>query len=170
MDNNYQEMFDALDVCYDKALVMPCLVLIYTIIDSISWLAYGACEQSSKKRFILWVEKYYLGRLEGSCDSIDLYAARCSILHGLSWESNLTKDGKAKRLFYAIGRNGKKPGELDTRIWSQDQVASMQIDSMISSLKLAMACFFEDAKKDDVLSQRLENTDGQIVGMIRLED
>ncbi|MFD2273115.1 hypothetical protein ACFS07_23825 [Undibacterium arcticum] len=57
MDNNYQEMFDALDVCYDKALVMPCLVLIYTIIDSISWLAYGACEQSSKKRFILWVEK-----------------------------------------------------------------------------------------------------------------
>ena len=170
MDSNYEEMFGAIDACYHKALIMPCLSLIYTTIDSISWLAYGDKEESTKKRFIQWSETYLLPLLKDNCSSIDLYSARCSILHGLSWESDLSKNHKAKRIVYSLGRNTENSSELDKEIFSQDHVASVHIDSLIASLKAAVNAFFTDANTNEELNSRIEKANGQRYAKIRIGD
>lgn len=137
MNHNYQEMFRAIDACYVKALQLPCLVLIYTTIDSIGWLAYGDTEKSTKARFSRWVERYLVPRLAQECSPLDLYAARCSILHGLSWESELTKSGLAKTLVYAMGKNTESAPDLSKAFFSA-RVVCIHVDALISALKEAI--------------------------------
>lgn len=170
MDNNYKEMFEAIDACYQKALIMPCLSLIYTVIDSISWLGYGDKEESSKKRFVQWVDKYLHPRIKDNCSAIDLYSARCSILHGLSWESELSKNHKAKRIVYSLGRNTESSSQLDKELFSQDFVASVHIDALIVSLKNAVNAFFADAEDNEELRNRIKKADGTRYAKIRIED
>ena len=170
MDNNYEEMLEAIDACYQKALIIPCLSLIYTTIDSISWLAYGDVEDSTKKRFIQWSETYLLPLHIDNCSSIDLYSARCSILHGLSWESNLSKNHKAKRIVYSLGMNTENSFELDKQIFSQDYVTSVHIDSLIASLKTAVNKFFKDVDANEKLKIRIKKANGQRYAKIRIED
>lgn len=170
MDSNYEEMFEAIDACYCKALIIPCLSLIYTTIDSISWLAYVDKEESSKKRFIMWTETYLLPLLKDNCSSIDLYSARCSILHGLSWESDLSKNHKAKRIVYSLGQNTENSSELDKVIFSQDHVASVHIDSLIEALKTAVNAFFIDASTNEELKNRIDKANGQRYAKIKIGD
>lgn len=170
MDSNYEEMFEAIDACYYKALIIPCLSLIYTTIDSIGWLAYGDKEESTKKRFIQWSETYLFPLLKDNCNSIDLYSARCSILHGLSWESDLSRNHKAKRIVYSMGRNTENSSELDKEIFSQDHVASVHIDSLITSLKAAVNAFFIEASTNEELKSRIEKANGQRYAKIRIGD
>ena len=170
MDHNYQEMFEAIDACYYKALIIPCLSLIYTVIDSIGWLAYGDKEGSSKKRFIEWSEKYLLPHVKDNCAAIDLYSARCSILHWLSWESALSENQKAKRIVYSLGRGTENSFELDKQIFSQEHVASVHIDTLIISLKFAVINFFKDAEVNTELMQRIKCANGKRYAKIRIED
>lgn len=170
MDHNYQEMFEAIDACYYKALIIPCLSLIYIVVDSIGWLAYGDKEESSKKRFIEWSEKYLLPHVKDNCSAIDLYSARCSILHGLSWESTLSQNHKAKRIVYSLGQGTENSSELDKEIFSQEYVVSVHIDSLIASLKLAVSDFFKNAEANEKLRQRIGQADGKRYAKIRIED
>lgn len=170
MDRNYQEMFEAIDACYYKALIIPCLSLIYTVIDSIGWLAYGDKEESSKKRFVVWSEKYLLPHVKDDCTAIDLYSARCSILHGLSWESSLSQNHKARIIVYSLGRGTEKSSDLDKEIFSQKHVVSVHIDSLITSVKLAVADFFKDAEADASLMKRIKYANGKRYAKIRIED
>lgn len=138
--------------------------------DSISWLAYGDKEESSKKRFIQWADKYLLPQVKDNCSTIDLYSARCSILHGLSWESDLSKNCKAKRLVYSLGKGTENSSELDKEIFSQDYVASVHIDSLIASLKAAVNAFFSDAENNEELKNRIKQANGKRYAKIRIED
>jgi len=170
MDNNYEEMFEAIDACYYKALIMPCLTLIYTVIDSISWLAYGGEDAKSKQRFIKWSEKYLLPQMKNECSAIDLYSARCSILHGLSWESDLSKTHKAKSIVYSLGRDTENSSELDKEIFSQDFVASIHIDSFIGALKKAVNEFFSDAESDQAIKNRVTVANGKRYAKVKIAD
>ena len=170
MDSNYEDMFAAIDACYYRALVVPCLSLVYTVIDTISWLAYGGKEASSKKRFLKWTETYLLPQLGSSYDSIDIYAARCSILHGLSWESDLSKNHKARSIVYSIGRNTENSSELDKEIFSKDHVASIHIDTFIASLKAAVNTFFLDVASCDELKIRIRQANGKRYAKIKIDD
>ena len=161
MDRNYQEMFAAIDACYSKALQLPCVVLIYTTIDSLGWVAYGHEEQSTRIRFVRWVERYLLARLDQNCSAIDLYAARCSILHGLAWESDLSKSGKAKSLMYAMGKNTGAVPELSTKVFSDEHLVCIHVDKLIADLKAGVQEFFEEVSKDPNLSAQVKAASGK---------
>ena len=161
MDQDYEEMFEAIDACYSKALQIPCLVLIYTTIDSLGWLAFGDTEKSAKNRFVRWADHHLMPRLSAEFSALDLYAARCSILHGLSWESNLSETGQAKYLIYAMGKNTDSASELSKAFFSEKTVACLHIDAFISSLKLAVFDFYEQMKGDPVLADRLKHAQGK---------
>lgn len=55
----------------------------------------------SKSDFVVWVEKYL--RLEGNeqLTGLDVYGARCSMLHCHSVYSNLSRKGKCRLIAYA---------------------------------------------------------------------
>jgi hypothetical protein len=155
VNRDYTEMFEAIDACYFRSLVIPCLVLVYTAIDSLGWLAYGHEQQRTRARFVRWVDRYLLPRLDTECTAIDLYAARCSILHGLAAESDLSKARTAKKLMYAMGKNTGSVPEMSKTMFSDKDTLCIRVDGLIAHLRDAVRGFFNEAKSDPQLRERI---------------
>jgi hypothetical protein len=98
---NYFEYFQGIEKCIDSNFLLPALTLIYSGIDSMAWIAYG--DISVRERYIEWIENYMYKAKKLKLRPIDLYAARCAILHTLTPDSDLSKQSRAKPLNYAYG-------------------------------------------------------------------
>lgn len=102
-EKQMESLFEAINACIDKKLTLPSLMLIYTGIDIIASLDRKENE-GTKKSFTRWAENYILNQsLHGSCTAIELYGARCGVLHMMSPKSDLSKEGKAREVCYAWG-------------------------------------------------------------------
>lgn len=99
LNSGLRSVLEAIDDCLDRKQIVPTLVLLYTAIDVVA----GLERRPSKTAFIRWVEAYMLpvGRLP--CRGVDLYAARCRVLHTLGANSDLERNGEARSLIYAWG-------------------------------------------------------------------
>ena len=170
MDSDYAEMFEAIDACYAKSLQIPCLALLYTTIDSLGWLTFGHEQRSARLRFTRWVETYLLPELGQNCSSLDLYAARCSVLHGLSWESELSKSGQAKTLIYAMGRGTESASALSRNYFSERHVVCLHVDSLISALRSAVLHFFSDVSSNPTLKARIKAARGKTYAKIPIAE
>ena len=95
----FVQLFAAIDQCIALRLRMPALILFYSTIDVASWLDSDATEV--KVRFTAWVDKYVLPNTGLKCTALDLYGARCGVVHNFSADSDLSKAGKARPLGYA---------------------------------------------------------------------
>src|SRR5260370_42157695 len=73
----------AMGSCFDQKLVLPAMMLFYSAVDSVAALE-APSERSSQQGFRGWVDQYLLKSKPLSCNSLDLWAARCGILHTLS--------------------------------------------------------------------------------------
>jgi len=98
----YYSIFETVDDCIKQGRVVPALILIYSAIDGFSDLANNNC-QGTRKVFTSWVKKWMLTNYPLPCNEIDLYSARCSLLHLQNSESDLVKKGEAKELVYVWG-------------------------------------------------------------------
>jgi hypothetical protein len=71
---------------------MQSLVLLYSAIDTVAW----ACKpdgDTSGSEFCAWVEKYMRPEARLGCTAVDLYAARCAVVHSGRSESRLSRKG-----------------------------------------------------------------------------
>lgn len=80
--------------------VVPTLILVFTSIDALSALEVG---RASRGAFVSWVDEFVLAGRPAPWTAWDLYAARCSILHTLTSESDLTAKKVARPMLYAWG-------------------------------------------------------------------
>ncbi len=82
---------------------IPVTVLIYTLIDNLSYLEYGEPNKklNLRNRYTDWCKKYVLKNLEGNnskLNEFDFWYARCGVIHnGIA--TSLHKDSKS--YFYA---------------------------------------------------------------------
>ena len=87
---------------FDQRFILPGLALLYTGIDIVASLE-RLGHEGTKVSFIRWCNSYLVQRSSLSCTSTDLYSARCGILHAYTAESDLSRAGKAKKVYYAWG-------------------------------------------------------------------
>jgi hypothetical protein len=96
------DLHDAIEDSYGKRRYMPCLVLLYSAIDVAASL-----EPSSGSgvgdRFRKWVDRYMPVNGSLNCSAVDLYAARCALIHTYTPQSDLSQAGKAQVIAYAFG-------------------------------------------------------------------
>ena len=89
LGSNLAKLVAAIDLCVEQKFIIPALMLIYAGIDSV-----GALEKRQgegvKESFVRWTESYLLKATELPCKAIDLYAARCGILHTMAAESRFS--------------------------------------------------------------------------------
>jgi hypothetical protein len=75
------------------------LILLYSGVDIL-----GALDtddgQATRESFIVWADKYMSPVTKLGCSALELYSARCGLLHALTPETRLTKEGKARRFAY----------------------------------------------------------------------
>jgi hypothetical protein len=95
-------------ICADIQLVLKhgrnraALVLIYSGIDAIASLEKPEGPGKVQEHFVDWVETYMEFK-DGLVTGVELFAARCGMLHAYSPISDLSKKGKARLIGYTVG-------------------------------------------------------------------
>jgi len=154
LENVFNEMFAAIDVCLKTNIKMPALLLAYTLIDISGWL--NSDEKWVKVRFTDWVEKYMLPNSTLQCSSLELYAARCGLLHNYSATSDLSS-AEVRRIFYAWrpSRVEDLAGviELNKQMMARlgkdtEQILALQADDILSALQTGADKFLSDIAND----------------------
>jgi len=105
-ENCVEELLMAIDCCLERSQLLAGLVLLYAGIDIMAWLNLTQSRDDLSQKgadFINWVETYLLPGTELPCKAIDLWGARCAILHTGTAESRGSRWGKAKEIYYSFG-------------------------------------------------------------------
>lgn len=103
-DRNVEELLITIEDCLQSRRILPGLLLLYAGIDIVAWLDRPEYHQDVKANdFIEWVDKYLLPGTELTCSALDLYGARCGLIHSYIAESRRSRRGEAKMIFYAWG-------------------------------------------------------------------
>src|SRR5215472_16476028 len=92
-----EQRLEAIELCMNASFAEEALVLLYSAIDTLAFLdAPAEYKQSDRGLFIAWCDKYIVPLFrEGDLPKgIDLYGARCGLLHISSAASDLGREGK----------------------------------------------------------------------------
>ncbi len=107
-EKNICELITVTESCLKSRFIMPSLILIYANIDIMASLNRKSPNKSVKRDdFVEWTEKYILQGNDLGCSAIDIYAARCAIVHTYTTESDLSRNGRARQIVYAWGAASK---------------------------------------------------------------
>jgi hypothetical protein len=98
----------AIRSCLDASFTEAALALLYSGIDTLAFLRAPVDAKDVKPHdFIEWCNRYMVPSLSSAVTGIDLYGARCGILHTSSAASKLGREGQAREIWYHFkGRAG----------------------------------------------------------------
>ncbi len=155
---NYTQVVNGALACLSVRLQHPCLILIYTLIDSLAWACSDKATGSVRSNFERWVETWLKSI---PCTATELYAARCAILHTLTSKAELNKSGNIREIAYAWG--SAKVEDLQEAISRSDHtnLVAVHIDHLLDEVCEAMEKILETATVDTVLGQRLKDAANQ---------
>lgn len=149
---------------------LPALLLAYTLIDIAGWL--NGNEASVRARFTDWVEKYILPNSTLPCNSLELYGARCGLLHSYSATSELSSAGKVRRIFYVWQPSRVEDQiklislyeELMTRLGkTPEQIIAIQVEDIFAALKTGVEKFLSESASDPRRAVQIYDKAGNIM-------
>lgn len=159
---NNQQMLAAARGCIEFGQVVPALVLMYSQIDALAW----SCAQDTqrgkvKANFVQWVAAWLLPHLRNQVphlEGIDLYAARCGVLHTLTGTSDLTVSGRAKSIGYAHG-SADAAALYEQMVRQHPDVAArfvmLKLETFLAALEAAFADLQSAAANNEEFRARL---------------
>jgi hypothetical protein len=153
---NIMLLKSGIDACIEKKAFAPALILIYSAIDTTGWLDSKA-EFSTRDDFIEWVDKYLLKAKPLKCTAIDLYAARCGVLHTFTSCSRLSSVGKANIIFYAWGKANAEDMQriMDYKNKSSNHPIVIHVDELYQAWLLGLGLWGKDLDCDSDKSTRV---------------
>lgn len=160
--NAFQESgeshIEAAKLCRENGLIMPALVITYVTIDIMATLNRPAGKTKvTRQDFIDWVDTYIIPHLNSNCNAIDLYSARCGVVHSSIAESDFTKGGSAKKLIYSWGN--KPSTDLQDLVdqSKKSDITVVDFDDLLDSLKKGFTEFSASAFSDKELNNRVSS-------------
>jgi hypothetical protein len=159
--STFAKMFEAAELCRQRALDVPMLVLIYTAIDTLAWAVYSDKSSGVRDRFTSLCDRFILPGANLQCSALELYAARCSVLHSLGWESDLSKAGKARSVFYSFGTDDPTTAQAALDLTSPGKFISVKADDLFAAVRKATAAVAAAASADSDLAARLSVAAGK---------
>jgi hypothetical protein len=147
LEKNLNNIIKSIELCLNAKLQISSLVLLYSGIDIMAWLNRPVSEEfATRDDFIKWVDDYLLPNPNIKCEAIDLYAARCAIIHSYSFSSRLSEEGKAKEICYAWGKANVKAlqNDLDRRY----EKPAIHINDFLEAFKEGVEKFKLSIKSD----------------------
>lgn len=129
--------------CFKSGYIEESLILLYSTIDSISWLYSNETNIDNRKPrhdFMKFSEEYYLPYLTGyDISAMELYLARCSVVHT---SSSLAKKQNQNRQFqYSTSENNRKVQDNISKLVCNTCI-SVNIKDLILALKFSAEKFF----------------------------
>lgn len=153
------DTLSAIQQCVADRRHMATKMLIYSLIDSLAWAASDKKPKSTRRNFEEWVAKWMIPNLAVTgvpIEPLDLYAARCAVLHTMTPDSDLSQAGAARTIAYAWGTG--KTEFLDFAFSSQSipNVLAVHYDALVSALRNGIADCLAAADSDEVLRENLD--------------
>jgi hypothetical protein len=129
--NTYIEILDTIEQCIKGRKIITSLILLYSAIDSFSSLV-ETDGNKGRKVFEGWVRKWMLVKYPLACNEIDIYGARCGLLHVQTPVSDLSQKKEAKELHYCYGV--AEPALLQTAIDKKGTNAvAIKVEDLVES-------------------------------------
>jgi hypothetical protein len=144
----------AINDCLDKQQIMPCLIMLYSGLEIVARMGSQPGE-TTRRYFMRWVETYILHKAEYEVTAIELYAARCGVLHAFSPDSDLFKNGKARRIAYSWGTASVDKLRDSIKTTSHD-LAALHLNTFVRAFMNGIADFMDDLEADPVAQKRAE--------------
>lgn len=133
------------------------LVLAYSGIDTMAFLNMSAARTDvMRSDFIEWAGKYIHLPVDSQLTGRDLYAARCSVLHGGAY-SRLSRGGECRPI-----RHFARGSDLDMAANappSEEEAVVISVEDFVAAFFLGVDAFLADVSEDgnrvDAVQQRL---------------
>jgi hypothetical protein len=112
-------------------------------------------EDVGRKDFVSWVERYIKFPCKEQLTGLDLYGARCAMLHAYGARSKLSREGKCRMVCYmdkGIPEIRSKPHVKDLVIVSVPALA----DSFFRGIDEFLVNLFANTKKAAIAEERLK--------------
>ncbi len=155
MWDGVKALVDEIKKCEGAGATVSAVAMAYVCIDTMTFLSLPAeRDTQGKADFICWVDTYLKGHPDQPYQyrGIDVYGARCAVLHAFSSEADFhEKNIDAKKFGY---HDGGKHG-YDPKI--DDHLVIIGTASFINDVVHAVCAFMEVCKADVAMRQRVEN-------------
>ena len=158
-----------IEVCIDKKVSGPALILIYSAIDIVGWLD-SADEHATKTSFIKWVETYLLKAKPLKCTALELYAARCGLLHTFSSDSHLTSQRKARRICYTWGTASVHDLQRTIGLMKKSkELVAVHVNDLYEGWRLGVFNFTKELEEDRERKLRVHEKAAKFFSELGLE-
>lgn len=162
MDSFYRNTYallESIDSLLEKRHLMPCLALIYAGIDVMASIERQPGEHV-KESFVRWVEQYMFPARQLRCTALELYAARCGILHTFTVESDLSRRGHARTILYAWGTANTALLDAATAKLQRTGHVSLHIDDLIHAFRHGLADYLQAVSENPERQAQVESRAG----------
>ena len=134
------------------------IILILSGIDTMAYLAMPASQDDvTRTDFVRWADHYIKFPCKEQLTGLDLYGARCAMLHNYGITSNLSRKGKCRQVGYM---NKSVPEVRFNPKVSKDLVlvaVPALADAFFSGVDRFLIDLFADTNKAPLAERRLEN-------------
>jgi hypothetical protein len=170
-EDGVRQLQEGISLSFHAEFYIPSLILLYSAIDIMAWLNRSEThDEVSRGDFKKWVNIYLLPNSNLGCKAIDLYSARCSIVHSYTSESPLSASGQAKKLFYCYG-SAKRDRLQDTvdRSSQGGKATVVCMDDLVKAFVVALWRYNEALLHSPTLSALVYRRADKFFGLIPIE-
>ncbi len=126
---NAMQQLESAEDCLKKGRVLSSLCLLYSLMDVTASLERRSGE-GTKSAFVRWVDENMLKGRSSPYSALDLYGARCGVLHSFTPDSDLSREGQARKVIYAWGTARAEDLAETARNIGRDEIAVHIVDLM----------------------------------------
>jgi hypothetical protein len=108
-------------------------------------------------RSFRWVDENMLRTQPMPCTALELYAARCGILHTFTPDSDLSRKGSVRKIIYAWGTAKAEDLSKAANLLERAEVA-IHISELIESFREGLASYFDVIVHSPGRLQRIEES------------
>jgi hypothetical protein len=152
------QLLSEIGKAWDAEATVAALAMVYVGLDTMALLACPVGQQSqSRADFIAWVDQYLKAdpASEYQYEGIDVYAARCAVLHSYGSVADLHRKANPPRKF----------GYTDNGLHKKDDAERFVIISvavLIHDFSKAMRKFVNEIRTDPELKRRVDSRVGSL--------
>ena len=152
--NGKRGMTRGIQVALDAQCLISAIALMFSTIDALAALSRPIdADDTTREHFAAWCDRYLQSTQVLGCESVDLYAARCGVLHTYGHESRLGRQGRARSLVYEW-RQGPR---ADASVPLPEDAIVIAVEALHSALGDAIKEFLRDSETDPDVRARVQH-------------
>jgi hypothetical protein len=175
-----EQVIAAAKICDRAEFHTPALILLYSVIDAAAALCAEQPQKHIQQYYTAWVDRYLLPSSKLECSAIDVWGARCGVVHTLSNESNFSRRAEARKIIY-VNRGGDRSvlegferirtaddlaearGQAENAETKQSENVIVEVESLVEAVLRGIDSMFLDIDNDPILAQRVREREDKVL-------